>query len=121
MSQIDVAGALAARDANPERVVTVAVNSMEFKKPVQVGDILSCYAKIIKVGTSSIQTCVEVVAERMAENGWSCIHVTSAVITYVSVDEKGNKKPLQKVAKIMPKLDLDHPECRVSIKEGQPT
>lgn len=118
MSQIDVAGAIAARDVNPERVVTVAVNSMEFKKPVQVGDILSCYAKIVKVGRSSIQTSVEVVAERMAENGWSCVHVTSALITYVSVDNEGNKRPLEKNAKVMAELDLDHPECRTDVDQG---
>ena len=109
MSQIDVAGALAARDVHPERVVTVAVNSMEFKKPVKVGDSLSCYAKIVKIGRSSIQTLVEVVAERMEDDGWSCVHVTSALITYVSVDQEGNTKPLHPDAKRLVDLDFDHP------------
>jgi acyl-CoA thioesterase YciA len=94
MSQIDVAGSLAAREVNPERVVTVAVNSMTFKEPVYIGDVLCCYAKITQIGTSSIQTRVEVVAERMGESGQTCVHVTSAVITYVSVDKEGKKKPL---------------------------
>ena len=53
MSQIDIAGSLAARDLNVHRVVTVAVNSLEFKEAVKVGDILSCYGKIIKVGKTT--------------------------------------------------------------------
>jgi acyl-CoA thioesterase YciA len=94
MSQIDIAGSIAAREVHPERVVTVAVNSMTFKEPVHVGDVVCCYAKITKIGTTSIQTKVEVVAERMGATGQTCVHVTSALITYVSVDKDGNKKPL---------------------------
>jgi acyl-CoA thioesterase YciA len=96
MSQIDIAGSLAARDLNVGRVVTVAVNSMEFREAVKVGDVLSCYAKIIKVGTSSVTTKIEVNAERSYYGSGShrCLHVTSAVITYVSVDENGQKKPI---------------------------
>jgi len=94
MSQIDIAGSLAARDLNVHRVVTVAVNSLEFKEAVKVGDILSCYGKIIKVGTSSITTQVEVNAERSHAGTRRCLHVTSAVITYVSVDDEGVKRSI---------------------------
>ena len=94
MSQIDIAGSLAARDLNVGRVVTVAVNSMEFREAVKVGDVLSCYAKIIKVGTSSITTQVEVNAERSIEGAHRCLHVTSAVITYVNVTPEGKKTPI---------------------------
>ena len=94
MSQIDIAGSLAARDLNVHRVVTVAVNSLEFKEAVKVGDILSCYGKIIKVGKTSITTQVEVNAERSHEGIRRCLHVTSAVITYVSVDNDGNKRDI---------------------------
>jgi len=94
MSQIDIAGSLAARDLNVHRVVTVAVNSLEFKEAVKVGDILSCYGKIIKVGTSSITTQVEVNAERSHSGTRRCLHVTSAVITYVSVDDEGVKRSI---------------------------
>ncbi len=95
MSQIDIAGSLAARDLNTGRVVTVAVNSMEFREAVKVGDVLSCYAKIIKVGTSSVTTRIEVNAERSYDGAaHRCLHVTSAVITYVNVDENGKKKPI---------------------------
>jgi len=91
MSQIDIAGSLATRDLNVGRVVTVAVNSMEFREAVKVGDVLSCYAKIIKVGKSSITTQIEVNAERSVEGTHRCLHVTSAVITYVNISPNGKK------------------------------
>ncbi len=94
MSQIDIAGSLAARDLNVGRVVTVAVNSIEFKEAVKIGDIVSCYAKIIRVGKTSVTTQVEVQAERTTQGKRYCIHVTSAVITYVNVDDEGNKTPI---------------------------
>ncbi len=94
MSQIDIAGSLAARDLNVGRVVTVAVNSMEFREAVKVGDVLSCYAKIIKVGKTSVTTRIEVNAERLYGGLRRCVHVTSAIITYVNVDSEGNKLPI---------------------------
>lgn len=94
MAQIDIAGALAARDLFVERVVTVAINSMEFREPIFVGDVVSCYAKILHVGNSSIKTAVEVTAERACGGTRRCVHVTSAVITYVSVDNEGKKSPI---------------------------
>ncbi len=94
MSQIDVAGALATRDLYVGKVVTVAVNSMEFRQPIFVGDVVSCYAKIIKVGNSSIQVKVEVDAERILDGSRESVHVTSAIVTYVSVDKNGKKFPI---------------------------
>ncbi|AJC88190.1 acyl-CoA thioesterase [Campylobacter insulaenigrae] len=92
MSQIDLAGAIAARELSPQRVVTVAVDKIIFKEPIFVGDLVSCYAKIIKAGNTSITVEVEVVTQRANENGHVyCIHVTSAIVTYVSVDKNGNK------------------------------
>ncbi len=94
MSQIDIAGSLAARDLNVHRVVTVAVKSMEFREAVKVGDVLSCYAQILKVGKTSITTQIEVNAERSSDGLKRCLHVTSAIITYVNVDEQGAKKEI---------------------------
>lgn len=91
MSQIDIAGALATRDLYVEMVVTVAVNSMEFHEPIFVGDVVSCYAKVIKVGNSSIQCEVQVTSERIIDGKRRCVKVTSAKVTYVSVDEYGKK------------------------------
>lgn len=91
MSQIDIAGALATRDLNVGRVVTVAVNSMEFREAVKVGDVLSCYGKILKVGKTSLTVQVEVNSERSQDGNRRCLHVTSAIITYVHVDAQGHK------------------------------
>lgn len=108
MSQIDIAGSLAARDLNIGRVVTVAVNSMEFREAVKVGDVLSCYAKIIKVGTSSITTQVEVNAERSYEGSHRCLHVTSAVITYVNIASDGKKAPIPYTENELLALGIEH-------------
>ncbi|ATB70425.1 putative acyl-CoA thioester hydrolase [Sulfurospirillum diekertiae] len=94
MSQMDIAGSLAVRDLNVGRVVTVAVQSMEFREAVKVGDVLSCYAKIIKVGKTSLTVRIEVNAERSIEGAHRCLHVTSAVITYVNVSSDGKKMPI---------------------------
>lgn len=106
MSQIDIAGSIAAKDVNPGKIVTIAVNSLEFKKAVKVGDVVSCYAKIIKVGTTSIQTKVEVFAERMVDCKKTSVHVTSAVVTYVSVNENGEKNAIKKDQELFKKLGL---------------
>lgn len=107
MSQIDIAGSLAIREITHGRVVTVAVNSMVFKKPVHVGDIISCYAKVIYIGKTSIQSQVEVMAEKAGEHGNVCEHVTSAVITYVHVGQDGKKRPIAIDKSILSKLNLD--------------
>ncbi|MBZ7986438.1 acyl-CoA thioesterase [Campylobacter sp. Cr9] len=92
MSQIDLAGAVAAKELANGRVVTIAVEQMTFKKPVFVGDIVSFHAKVIKVGNTSIQVQVEVIAERCSPKLYGvCVPVTSAVLTYVNVDENGEK------------------------------
>lgn len=95
MSQIDIAGALATRDLPIHQVVTVAVNSMSFRQPIFVGDVVSFYAKVVKLGSSSVKVDVEVTAERTNNETRSCVHVTSAIVTYVSVDKEGKKKPIE--------------------------
>ena len=95
MSQIDIAGALAARDANVDRVVTVAVNAMEFHEPIFVGDTVSYYAKVASIGNTSIKTVVEVTAERIYEGTRRCVHVTSAAVTYVAVGDDGKKQKIE--------------------------
>ena len=97
MSQIDIAGAVAARGLNLERVVTVSVESMVFKQPVYIGDAVSCYAKVLTHGNTSIKTQIEVVAERRRNGEWICAHVASATVNYVSVDAAGNKVPIIKI------------------------
>ena len=90
MSQVDIAGALPAIKRARSRVATVAVNSFTFKQPISVGDVVSLYADIIKVGRSSITVDVNVYAERNPENP-IVVKVTEAVLTYVALDANRNK------------------------------
>jgi acyl-CoA thioesterase YciA len=97
MAQVDIAGAVpAARRANG-RVATIAVNSFLFKQPVFVGDLLSFYAEVVKVGNTSVTISVEVYAERNRLQA-DTVKVTEATLTYVATDE--HRKPRQ-----IPKLE----------------
>lgn len=90
MAQVDIAGALpAVRRANG-RVATIAVNSFVFKQPVFVGDLLSFYADVVKVGNTSITVNVEVYAERNRLQV-ETVKVTEATLTYVATGE--DRKP----------------------------
>ncbi|MGH8771476.1 MAG: acyl-CoA thioesterase [Burkholderiales bacterium] len=90
MSQVDIAGSIPALRRANGRVATVAVNSFIFKQPVLVGDLVSFYAKVLKVGNTSITVDVEVYAQRRRLKE-ECVKVTEAVLTYVAVDD--NRKP----------------------------
>ncbi len=90
MSQVDIAGSIVAIRRARGRVATVAVNSFVFKKPVFVGDLVSFYAEVLRVGRSSITVDVEVFAHR-APLGDTCVKVTEAQLTFVAVDE--NRRP----------------------------
>lgn len=90
MAQVDLAGSVPAARLAQGRVATVAVNSFVFKQPVFVGDIVSFYAEVVRVGRTSITVDVEVYAQRRPERV-ICVKVTEAVLTYVAVDE--NRRP----------------------------
>ena len=92
MSQVDIAGSIPAWERAQGPVVTVAVNSFIFKEPVFVGDLVSFYARVLKVGRSSITVDVEVFAQRKRE-GREAVKVTEAQLTYVAVDEKRQPRP----------------------------
>ena len=95
LSHIDQAGAIAARAYASERVVTVCMREVEFHKPVYVGDIVSYYAWVARVGNTSITTKVEVVAEHFRPAGTK-VTVTDAEVVYVSVDDHWEKVPARK-------------------------
>lgn len=95
MSQVDLAGSIVAARRAKGRVVTVAVNSFQFHKPVFVGDLVSCYANVTKVGNTSLTVFVEVFAERYPERV-ECVRVTEATLTFVAVDENGKSRPVNK-------------------------
>ena len=87
MSQVDIAGSVFARRLARGRVVTVAVDSFQFKQPVFVGDLISCYASITRVGKTSLTVHVKAFAERQGKTH-EHIQVTEADLTYVAVDEQ---------------------------------
>ncbi|MBI4205031.1 MAG: acyl-CoA thioesterase [Betaproteobacteria bacterium] len=87
MAQVDVAGSIPAARLAKGRVATVAVNSFVFKKPVFIGDIVSFYAEVVRVGRTSITVNVEVYAQRRPHTE-ECVKVTEATLTYVAVDSE---------------------------------
>jgi acyl-CoA thioesterase YciA len=98
MAQVDIAGGIAAARRAKGRVATIAVNSFLFKQPVFVGDVLSFYADVMKVGNTSITVMVEVFAERSPKKLHTgdpdVIKVTEATLTYVATDESRRPRPV---------------------------
>ena len=92
MSQMDLAGGVAAVQRARGRVVTVAVEAMTFHLPVNVGDLVSCYAAVTKVGRSSMTVKIDAWVQRRI--GRHMERVTSGHFTYVAVDEKGKPRPV---------------------------
>lgn len=92
MSQVDIAGSVAAVRRARGRVVTVAVNSFEFHQPVFVGDLISCYAEVVRVGNTSLTVDVKVFAERNRVE--SPVKVTQATLTYVAVGDDRKPRPV---------------------------
>jgi acyl-CoA thioesterase YciA len=90
MSQVDIAGGVLAGRVARGRVATVAVKEFVFKHPVQIGDVLSFYADVVKIGNTSITINVEVYAERKPDTP-TVVKVTEATLTYVAID--GNGQP----------------------------
>ncbi|MEY4283965.1 MAG: acyl-CoA thioesterase [Betaproteobacteria bacterium] len=93
MAQVDLAGAVLPARLVRGRLATVAVREFIFKQPVRVGDILSFYSRIQRVGNTSVTVAVEVYAERFRSQG-QYIKVTEATLTYVAIDDAGNPRPI---------------------------
>ena len=93
MAQVDVAGATLAGRLARGRIATVAVKEFIFKQPVLIGDLLSCYAELVKIGTTSVTVKVEVFAERGREDR-KVVKVTEATLTYVAIDTSGRPRPI---------------------------
>ena len=93
LSLIDQAGAIGALRVGAQKVVTVAMREVEFKQPVRVGDIVSCYARVLRRGTTSITTEVIVVAHQ-PKHVDAPVEVTRAEVVYVHVDQDGQPQPL---------------------------
>ena len=95
MAQVDLAGAVLPSRVAKGRLATVAVNQFLFKQTVSVGDLLSFYARLERIGTTSITVHVEVYAERNPAN-LQVVKVTEANLTYVAIDRDGRPRPIPK-------------------------
>jgi len=91
MSLMDIAGANVAFQRAHGRIATVAVDKIEFHRPVSVGDVVSCYADVTRVGKTSLTTKVEVYVGHR-QGGENEIKVTEGEFTYVALDAAGNKR-----------------------------
>ena len=96
MAQVDLAGSVLPARHTKGRMATVAVNEFVFKQPVRIGDILSFYAAVSRVGRTSVTVRVEVFAERIRNQG-EYVKVTEATLTYVAIDENGRPRPIAQV------------------------
>ena len=93
MAQVDLAGAVLPSRIARGRIATVAVNQFIFKQAVSLGDLLSFYARVTRVGTTSVSVHVDVYAERNPAN-LQVVKVTEADLTYVAIDAQGRPRPL---------------------------
>jgi acyl-CoA thioesterase YciA len=87
VSQMDLGGAILARNVTHSRITTAAIDGMSFLNPVYVGDVVSCYATLLKVGRTSMHIQVEVWAQRMKAG--ELVRVTTGTFVYVAIDENG--------------------------------
>ncbi len=95
MAQVDIAGAVLPSRIAKGRIATVAVDEFVFRQPVSIGDLLSFYAHVLRVGTTSVTMRVEVYAERNPADLY-VVKVTEANLTYVAIDDEGRPRPIPK-------------------------
>jgi acyl-CoA thioesterase YciA len=102
MSQMDIAGSILAKEVTRTRTATVAVESMQFIKPVKVGDVVCCYGRVLRIGTTSVTIMLEVWVRPILHSSadrFTTFKVTEAAFTYVSLDEQGNKQPISNISR----------------------
>ncbi|AVF60552.1 acyl-CoA thioester hydrolase YciA [Vibrio diabolicus] len=96
MSQLDLAGAILAKEISSGRVVTVSVSSITFKKPVGVGDVVCCYGECTKIGRTSMSVDLEVWVKPVKAHGvGERFMVCDATFNYVAIDSEGKPRPVQ--------------------------
>ena len=95
LSQMDVGGGVFASKVAKSRTVTVAIEAMNFRKAVYVGDLVSVYANLVRVGRSSITVHLEAWVLRRQEER-QLILVTDGNFTYVSIDDHGQSQPVRR-------------------------
>lgn len=87
LAQMDLAGAVPAQARAGGRIATVAVDSLRFHKPIFIGDLVSCYAEVVKVGNTSLTVHIETWADRRGTR--EKVKVTEGHFVYVAIDEAG--------------------------------
>lgn len=113
MSQMDMGGAILAKELAHGRVVTVSVDSMSFLQPVSVGDVVCCYGQVVKVGRTSLQVKVEVWIKKVAEGGKERYCVTEALFTFVAIDKEGRPRAIPRennpeLAEVLLEIENSH-------------
>ncbi|KYC29391.1 hypothetical protein ACY05_02420 [Sterolibacterium denitrificans] len=96
MSQVDIAGGVVAVQVARGRIATVAVNAFQFRQPISVGDVVSFYGKVARIGRTSITVDVQVYAERYrpCTEKPLVVKVTEATLTYVATGSDGSKREI---------------------------
>lgn len=92
LSQMDLAGSVVAYERARGRVATVAIDAMSFRQPVFIGDLVSCYATVRRVGNTSVQVEVETYVRRRESR--ALVLVTDGFFTFVAIDRRGNPRPV---------------------------
>ena len=93
ISQMDLGGSITARCTAQCRVTTAAVDGMAFLRPVNIGDIVTCYAKLVSIGRTSMKITVEAWVQRYADS--TSHQVTEGIFTYVALDNQGKPQPVK--------------------------
>ena len=92
LAQMDLAGAVPAYAAAKGRVATVAVDALRFHKPVMIGDLVSCYANVERLGNTSISVRIQTWVRRRFDD--SELKVTEGIFVYVAIDDSGQPRPV---------------------------
>ena len=95
MAQVDIAASIPAIRHAKGKVATRAVNSFEFREPLFVGDVVSFYADLVRIGKTSLTVDVEVYAERLRQGAHQSIKVTQAQLPFVALDEQGRPRSIE--------------------------
>lgn len=92
VSQMDLGGAILAKQISRQRVVTVAIEKITFLRPVNVGDVVCCYAELLKIGRTSMT--IQIDAWAIPNEGTERVQVTSGIFTFVAIDASGRPIPV---------------------------
>lgn len=104
VSQMDIAGAIHCERFSRGRCATISIEKMQFLVPVQVGDVISCYTDLVKVGNTSMQVYIEVWSSH--HDHYQQIRVTEGLFTFIALDYQGNKRPIPEQSRQQFKLQI---------------